>query len=270
MSRWIWILGTLIGVGGAGFFMKPKPFPDYPDRTPDFDTMPLPDDLPHPVRRFYQKITDGDLPIVTSSVITARGKLRFGGIPFQARLRFVHQAGYAHRQYIELTWFNLPFLKVNEHFIDGKFSMKIPFAESDTSPDANASANQALWGEALFFPTFFVTDSRPSWQAIDDTSAKLIVPYPHGEEKTTQEFTVTFDPTTDLITKMETSRYRDAESGYVDWVATADRWKRFNGVVVPTVGTVQWMDQDYAWLTMTVEDVVFNIDVSGYVAQDGL
>ena len=47
------------------------------------------------------------------------------------------------------------------------------------------------------------------WEPIDQTHARLIVPF---EDTAEDEFTVTFDPETNLITRMETRRWKDADS----------------------------------------------------------
>jgi len=134
----------------------------------------------------------------------------------------------------------------------------------------NSSANQAIWGEAIWFPTIFITDTRAKWIAIDAHHAKLIVPYEQSTDEPEQEFIVTFDPDTHLIKRMETMRYRDIGKPRINWILEGFDWKLWHGILIPSIGTVTWADQDYPWLTMCLEDIVYNVDVSEYLLQSGL
>jgi hypothetical protein len=263
------VLGCLIGILGLGILLNSKPFLNYPEDTPKFDFMPLTDDLPCPVHAFYQENAGGSIPIIRSAVITGRGILRFSNIPFRARLRFIHRVGYDYRHYIEMMLFGRPILKVNEHYRGGKGYMELPTGTIEDVPEINASANQAIWGEALWFPTAFVTDSRVKWEGIDDNTAKLIVPYEQNIDEPEQEFIVSFDPQTHLIHRMETMRYRDVGKSRIKWILEGFDWKRWHDLLIPQVCTVTWADQGYPWLTMNVEDIVYNVDVSDYIMRRG-
>ncbi|MGH8246898.1 MAG: DUF6544 family protein, partial [Gammaproteobacteria bacterium] len=89
-------------------------------------TIPVPKDLPVPVERFYRKIHGENLPLIESAVISGRAEMRIGRITFPGRFRFTHDAGHGYRHYIEATFFGLPLMKVNEHYLDGKSRMELP------------------------------------------------------------------------------------------------------------------------------------------------
>lgn len=255
----------------AGLNVKPRPFPPYPASPTPPETMPLPEDLPEPVHRFYQRIYGDHVPVIKSAVITLSGTLRLGPIPFPARLRFVHRAGRDYRHYIEATLFGLPVMKVNEHYRDGIARMELPFARIDDDAYTNAAANMGLWGESLWFPSLYLTDERVRWEAINPDTARLIVPYPGGgPEAQEQVFTVHFDPQTTLIRYAETMRYRDSSGKLIRWTLHCHHWRMIDGTLIAERTSVQWGDQAKPWLDITIDDIKFNINVSEYIQQRGL
>jgi hypothetical protein len=259
-------LGVVLVLGWLGLRVKPKPFPAYPEKTPSLSTVELPDDLPAPVSRFYSTIIGERIPVIESAVITGRGTLRFRGVTFPARLRFTHIAGQDYRHYIETTIFGYPLMKVNEYYLDGKARMELPVGVIENEPKVDMAANLGLWGESVWLPSIFVTDPRVRWEAIDDTTARLLVPFDEEEDT----FTVSFDPETGLIRSMEAMRYREAtDEEKIPWLLEALGWETFHGVMIPSPATVTWLDEGTPWLVWDVEDVVYNVDVAEYIRARG-
>ena len=106
-------LVVLVAIGWLGLKVKPKPFDPYPAQTPELETIPLPDDLPPPVERFYRAVYGDQIPVIESAVISGRAQMRLFGITFPARFRFTHIAGQDYRHYIEATMFGLPITLVS-------------------------------------------------------------------------------------------------------------------------------------------------------------
>jgi len=44
-------------------------------------------------------------------------------------------------------------------------------------PNTNQGANLALWAEGGWFPSIWLTDTRVTWEGLDDNTALLRVPY---------------------------------------------------------------------------------------------
>ena len=278
------ILVVLAAIGWLGLQVKPKPFPAYPERTPPLNTVELPGDLPVPVARYYKTIMKDQIPVIESAVISGRGKLRVFGLRFPSRFRFIHIAGQGYRHYIEATIFGYPVMKVNEWYLDGTACMELPVGVIENEPKIDMAANLALWGESVFWlPSILITDPRVRWEAIDDTTARLIVPFdgvhpersrrtqgrPFSEEEDT--FAVTFDPQTGLIHTMEAMRYREAtDEAKIPWRSEPLGWQTFHGIEIPSPAALTWLDEGTPWSVWTIEDVVYNVEVSEYIKARGL
>ena len=244
-----------------------RPFPPYPASSSILTYRPLPDNLPKPVGRFFSTLFGDRIPLIQSAVVTGRGSIRFVGITFPSRWRFIYIAGTGYRHYIEATVLGRPLLKVNEYYLDGHSRLELPFGVVENQPKVDLAANLGLWGESIWFPSIFLTDPRVRWEAIDDTNARLIVPF--GD--TPDSFTVTFDPDTGLLRQLEALRYRAAtDTKKINWRNQVLDWKPFNGVQLPSRASVRWMDQASPWFMLSVEEVLYNVDVTDYIRAKGV
>lgn len=258
----------IVLLGWLGLQINPRPFPRYGSRTPDLESVPLPTGLPAPVERFYHTVYGNQVPVIESVVLTGRATIRpVMNVPLPARFIFVHNTGRDYRHYFEATFFGLPFLKVDEGYIDGQSFFESPIGRYYDDPNTNQGANLALWAEGAMFPAILITDPRVRWVPVDDQTALLYVPFEDKEEN----FVVRFNPETGLIDSMQAMRFRDPGEGQpkILWITRNEPGPTILGSRIGSVGSAMWLDQGRPWAVFTVEDVVYNVDVSEYIRQRG-
>lgn len=258
-------IATVLGVGWLGLRVQPSPLPDASITAGQVTTVRLPGGLPAPVDRFYRELYGERVPVVDSAVISGRGTMRIAGITFPARFRFSHVTGESYRHYIELTGFGARLMAVNEWFVDDHARLELPFGVSE-GPNIDQGANLALWAEAIWMPSVWVTDPKVRWEPIDDTSTRLTVPFGDDDET----FTVHFDPETGLLTRMQSLRFKGAAAeARTGWRNEAPEWGRVDGHPVPLTATVTWADEGSPWADLRTDEVVYNADLDDYVRGAG-
>jgi hypothetical protein len=269
--RWIlWsVFAGLVLIGGlvwVGLRIPPKPLASAGLQGVVGDQpIALPRGLPAPVERFYRAMYGDEVPVVDTAVITGRGTMRINGITLPARFRFSHVTGQSYRHYIENTFLGVPVFTVNEWFTDGTGRMDLPFGVFE-GPKIDQGGNLALWAEAVFMPSVWVTDPQARWEPIDDTTARLLVPF----DDTTERFTVSFDPDNGLLTRMESMRFKGEEAtAKTLWINEVLEWGEIDGRPVPLLTTLTWADDGSPWARLRTEDVLYNVDLSGYIRAAG-
>jgi hypothetical protein len=261
------IIGGIALLGWLGFQFKPKPFSPYPESAPELKTIPLPAGLPAAVEQFYKTVYGDQIPVIETVLIKGRGTMAPFGLKMPARFVFVHNAGKDYRHYFEATFFGLPIMKVNENYLDGKSYFQLPVATYENDASTNQGANLALWAEAAWFPSIWLTDSRVRWEAVDDRTALLFVPF--GEKQ--ENFVVRFNPETNLLDSMEAMRYRDPgdQAKKILWITRNVDGDTIPGTPFSNTGSATWLDQGIPWATFTLEEVKYNVDISQYIRQRG-
>jgi hypothetical protein len=261
------ILAILILLGWLGLQIKPRPFYPYPEKTPALKTVPLPAGLPAPAERFYKTVYGDEIPVIETAVFKGRAVIAPFGVKLPARFLFVHNAGRDYRHYIEATWFGIPLIKVNEGYLDGKSFFESPMGNIYDDASTNQAANLAIWAEAAWFPSVWVTDPRVRWEPVDENTALMYVPFEEKEEN----FIMRFNPQTGLLDTMEAMRYREAgpQAKKILWITRNVEGKKIEGTKLDAIGSATWLDQGKPWATFTLEEVKYNVDVSEYIRQKG-
>jgi len=253
-------VAVLAGIGWAGLQVSPSNLPPTVDEPRDLGMVEIPTDLPAPVRRYFQVAVGDQAPRIESLVVCGRARANFG-LWLPLRYRLVHRPGYDFERYMEVTWFGLPVLKAIDRYIDG-VGMTGPLGKAAMGPAVDQGANMILWAEAPLMPSLWITDERIRWEAVDDTTARLIFPYDQEED----ELTVHFDPESGLIAQITALRYRDEEHGKIPWHVDFTSWQTVNGAKLPARIAVTWEDQGEPWSYWDFEHVFWNVDISKTLA----
>ena len=259
------VLGLVL-LASLGLRMGPAPFPAFTKQEGRLASASVPEGLPVPAERFFREIYGDEVPVITSAVISGRATMRLGPVSFPARFRFTHDAGNGYRHYIEATWFGLPIMRVNEHYLDGRARLELPFGVVENKPKVDQGANLGLWSESMWLPAVFLTDERVRWEAVDDATAILVVPF--GDEE--QRFIVRFEPESGLVQLFEAMRYKGADAtAKTLWLNEARAWGLLGGRLTLTVGSAIWLDEGTPWAVFTVDEVVYNVDIADYIRERG-
>jgi hypothetical protein len=244
------VMAALLLLAWLGLHVKAAAVPAYPQRQPALENVPLPKGLPAPVERYYRSLFGEQVPLVRSAVISGRGTVRLKGLTLPIRFRFIHQAGRDYRHYIEVDFFGLPLMKINEYYVGGKERMEFPWGVEENNPKLDQGGVLGMWAESIgWLPSILVTDPQVEWQPLDEESAFLLVPAAPGQAGR-ERFLVRFDPACTRIRYWEVMRYQNGAGDKKLWI---------NGA---------WFDDGRPWAVFNAEETVYNVDVS--VSNKGL
>ena len=216
----------------------------------------VPENLPAPVRRYLHVALGDHAPRIESAVFWGRAQANFG-VWMPMRFQLYHRVGYDFRREMQVTWFGFPVLKALDQYVNGQGLTGL-VGKADTGERVDQGSNMILFAEAPLYPSIFVTDPRIRWVAIDDTSAQMFFPFGAEEDS----MTVTFDPQTDLITKMTALRYFGANGEKEPWRVEFLSWQQVDGMTIPLRSAITWEKQGKPWSYWDITGVTWNVDLS--------
>jgi hypothetical protein len=241
-----------------GLRIKPKTAPPAdPGPAHDLGTVPLPPDLPAPVRRHYETVFGERVPVIRTAVVWGAPRFRLG--PLWTRMPNVtYYAPGQHYREMEVRWFGIPVMRGHEYHRDGKAAMHIAGQVID-GPSVDQGGCLGSWGEELLvIPSVLITAPGVRWEPIDEAAARLIVPCGTGEES----FTVAFDPDTGLMSGAAAMRYRGQETEKTLWMLDFGNWQEVDGRMIPAAGSGRWADEAQPYTIWSIDGMVTNVDIS--------
>lgn len=260
-------LAILLVIGWLGL-QVPSPRFESPAAGADPRRVPIPAGLPSPVERYARIVFGESIPVFDTAMITGHARLSPFGLPMPTRFRFYYDVRRSsHYHEIHVTWFTRPFLRIHERNLEGHVTLELSLlGRVDNQPKTNRAGIQGYWAEALaWLPSIVLTDSRVRWVPVDETSARLMLPGLDAVEA----FTVRFDPTTGLMTDVETMRYQAEEhTERWRWRNYVREWGTVDGMRIPLVSPSRWNDSK-PWATWVIEHIALNADVATRFATFG-
>ncbi|MEZ5184185.1 MAG: DUF6544 family protein [Candidatus Nanopelagicales bacterium] len=268
MRGWI-AAGVAAGAGAfalrKGLQRMPDALPPFGGGTTEFDHVSIPPGLPAPVARYLDVVAGPHLPDTRTAVFGGRLTMRMKGVQLPGRWRFSQVVGQGYRHYFEITAFGQRVMTGEEWYLDGHAKLDLPFGVTEGEPNVDRAANIGMWGEYLWLPSALV-DPRARWEAVADQTARMVVPQADGPDALTGYF----DAKTGLLDRFEAIRWRDAaDPEPIRWVNRVHAWTRVQGIGVPAVVSVQWADQPRPWLRLSLDEIVWNADLTDYIRARG-
>lgn len=246
------IVAVLLIIIWLGFQIEPESFSPHPE-------------IPEPVKRYYEAAAGSVVPEVKSAVVWGKAKLRINGIWMPVRFKAYYIPGQAFLRYIEVTWFGKTVLKVSDSYMNGEGVLKIEglLNKRETGEKIDQGQNLAMWGEAVFMPSVFFTDTSTRWEAVDDETVRLVIP--SGKQNDSLDFK--FDLKTGLISQIWAMRYKGQNEEKTPWLIDITEWMTAHYVKIPSRFSVTWEDEGSPWSYWTVEDVEYNIEITEIVQE---
>lgn len=254
------IIAILMIIVWLGFQIEPKSFSPHPEKTNDAGTVDVSPEVPEPVKRYYEAAAGSMVPVIKSAVVWGKAKFRINGIWMPVRFKAYYLPGQAFIRYLEVTWFGKTVLKVRDSYMNGEGVLKIEglLNKRETGEKIDQGQNLALWGESVFMPSVFFTNTSACWEIVDDKTVRLVIPY--GQQNDSLDFK--FDRKSGLISQICAMRYKGQNEEKTPWRIDITEWMTSHYVKIPSRSSVTWEDEGSPWSYWTVEVVEYNVEIS--------
>ena len=216
--------------------------------------------MPAPVSRYYSVVygptyIKPQMPTLNPAVVTGRGSVVVAGIRMPVLFQAYYDSHGTFRREMEITWFGKPVAKIVHGHRGDTGIHQIPGSIASNEKTAQAE-NLSYWAEAVWLPSVFLDDDRVRWEAVDDLTARLVVPFGEGEDS----LLVKFNPTTNLIDSVSAQRYRDAQAQEKSaWHVEYRNWQSSHDTMVPTELLVAWGENGSPIEILTIENIEFGV-----------
>lgn len=199
-------------------------------------------------------------PFATVALETTAWMRRPGLPPIPLAIHMAHRLGEAFVHDIRIGRGSLSVRFGLDAFVDGRGAMRIGRSVR-LGPTYDRGALIAMWGEALTFPSAWLDRTDVRWEAVDDATARLVVPSERGDVP----ITVAFDPATGLPDMCLAERHK-GDGPLTPWAGVWRDWRIADGVLAPRRLVVRWLDEADPWLAITVRSIALDAPVDAELA----
>jgi len=106
----------------------------------------------------------------------------------------------------------------------------------------------------VWFPALWLTDPRAQWEAVDEHTVLLRVPFEDG----TETFVVRFNPETGLLDMTESMRFKGKDVPHKTlWITSSSPDGK--------TSYATWLDDGKPWAELKLGTISFNSDVREYI-----
>ena len=193
--------------------------------------------LPAPVARFADLVQPEKAARARTLLLEGRGRIRQRPLPWlPMRIRIHVVPGEGRVMDLEMAFGPITVMRGLDAYLDGRGITKA-VGSADVGPEIDQGAFHTLVIETMLYPwAWSKLDFR--WESVDDTTARLLVPFAGG----TEGATVRFDRATGLPLAYEVPRFK-GRGAKIDWRVDLLDWRRFGPVWSPGKFLVTWADE---------------------------
>jgi len=246
-----------------GFFFKPAVHKPELEPIEALEMIPLPGSLPYPVRHYLQMSFGDQVPLPATAVAWGLGKRigrsfgRLGPLwmPSYWALYLVPGKEFVYR--LTVTWYGRRMLQGGDELRQGygRFIMNKDRLE-------NANINKSEWimlwlYTILTAPSAILADPNNTWEAVDDQTARLSVPYLDG---TRWEFTLLFDSQTGQLTGVDTLRVASRDGKQIPYQIRMGEHDKLGPGILPGFMKAAWENDFY--IMNNLSGVRYNVNIS--------
>jgi hypothetical protein len=195
------------------------------------------DGLPEPVQRYFRNVLKEGQPYVSAVSLTHNGQFKTGvdkeWINIEGQQLFiVDEPGFLWRGKTSLFSVRDMYVAGEGRIVVSLFSL---FNVVDGRGEKYDQGELLRWlGESVWFPTNLLPNERLRWEAVDESTARMLFHY----RSLALEYTVTFNDAGE-ITEMATQRYMGDER-LETWVGRVSDYREVGGMRIPMTIEALW------------------------------
>lgn len=225
--------------------------------------------LPAPVQRYFDNMLKEGQEYIRVARLKQTGRFNLGEgeenwKPFTAEEYFTAEP-FGFVWVARISAAPLMAVTVRDRYFRGAGSMLAKLAstvaiiDQEDLPELNAGALVRCLTESVWLPTALLPGKNLRWEALDDSSARVIF----SDAGIQAAAVFYFNPQGEVFKITVPDRYREVKGRYVltPWTIYLGEYREFHGVKIPTRAEVEWNPPEGAlkYFTGTITGIDFNL-----------